>query len=503
MRRKIFAVLGVMPEPGGYAAAKFSRTPTYKSYQDWAMELTEEGAEKFYHSLYFEYGHASIADLAHLMVVFENISMPARHLLLDERLIDAQSRSTRYVDYSKAVFIIPPEIKKDKPLLFAFQKTIKEMVDLYALLGEKVAQFYEKKYASQRPKEMADERYLRTMKARSNDIARYLLPSATPKSMGIIASGRTWERIITKFLSSPLLECQEIGKELKKAICQKEAFNVALVKIEQMGFLSAKEKAELKKAIAGKNIALPTLVKYAQKKDYPGNVFQAVAKLAEKLGRLGKPDGRRKVEMFERVDPEIDLVTSMFYKATPYSYAQLLPLVKKANLGLIKKVVDLAFELKGEHDQVLREADTATLIFDICMDVGGFRDLHRHRNCVHILKPVNGDYGYDLPKEVEAVGLEKEYRQVMSRVWEIYRKIEKKYPGVGEYILPQATRRRFLMKISPWELQYIVELRTKPQGHFSYREIAYQMWALFNKKYPDWGKHMRVTSPEKVDFFKR
>ncbi len=59
------------------------------------------------------------------------------------------------------------------------------------------------------------------------------------------------------------------------------------------------------------------------------------------------------------------------------------------------------------------------------------------------------------------------------------------------------------MRMTPWQLQYLTELRTKPQGHFSYRQIAWQMYHKFNKKYPAWGKHFRVTDPRVVDFFKR
>jgi len=503
MKRKVFAVLGIMPEPGGYAAAKFSRTPTYKSYQDWALELTEDGAEKFYNSMYFEYGHASIADLAHIMVVLENISVPARNLLLDDQLIDAQSRSTRYVDYAKAAFIIPPEIKEDKEMVNLYQKTIKKMVKTYSHLVEKVTALYLQKYADKRPKEMDNDRYERTMKARAFDVARYLLPCAMPKSMGVIASGRTWERIITKFLSSPLLECQEIGAELKRAICQKQAFNLSLVKIKEMNFLSEEEKKIIKKAIAGKNIALPTLVKYVERKEYPENVYHAIKKLAKKLEIEGEADGNRGVEMFEEIDSQLDFVTTLFYKTTPYSYRQLLKAVKKAGLGLQNEAISLAYKFRGPHDAVVREAGGASLIFDICMDIGGFRDLHRHRNCVQILKEVNGDYGYDTPQEVVEAGMIEEYTETMNQVWQTYQLLEKKYSLVGEYILPQATRRRFLMKMSPWELQYITELRTKPQGHFSYREIAYKMWELFNKKYPEWGEYMRITPPWTVDFFKR
>src|SRR5690349_12231092 len=59
--RRVFAVLGMRPEPGGYAVAKFSRSA--KPYAEWAAELTQAGAERFYEAFYFQYGHASIADL--------------------------------------------------------------------------------------------------------------------------------------------------------------------------------------------------------------------------------------------------------------------------------------------------------------------------------------------------------------------------------------------------------------------------------------------------------
>ena len=44
--KRVFAVLGMRPEPGGYAVAKFSRSA--RPYEEWAAELTEAGAERFY-----------------------------------------------------------------------------------------------------------------------------------------------------------------------------------------------------------------------------------------------------------------------------------------------------------------------------------------------------------------------------------------------------------------------------------------------------------------------
>src|SRR5438270_2308926 len=107
--RRVFSVVGMLPEPGGYAIAKFSRSA--RPYQEWAQDLTQEGASRFYEQNYFSYGHASIADLAHLTLVVENISIVAAIEVLDEQLVDAQESSTRYQDFTRRRYYTPPEIR--------------------------------------------------------------------------------------------------------------------------------------------------------------------------------------------------------------------------------------------------------------------------------------------------------------------------------------------------------------------------------------------------------
>ena len=51
---RIFSVIGTLPEPGGYAVAKFSRSA--RPYEEWISELTQEGASRFYEQFYFDYG---------------------------------------------------------------------------------------------------------------------------------------------------------------------------------------------------------------------------------------------------------------------------------------------------------------------------------------------------------------------------------------------------------------------------------------------------------------
>ena len=60
------------PEKSAYALARYSRSPdSIVQSLDW---VRGHSSEKFLESFYFQYGHASIADLGHCIFCFEGIS---------------------------------------------------------------------------------------------------------------------------------------------------------------------------------------------------------------------------------------------------------------------------------------------------------------------------------------------------------------------------------------------------------------------------------------------
>ncbi|WP_407944956.1 FAD-dependent thymidylate synthase [Paenibacillus cymbidii] len=63
------------------------------------------------------------------------------------------------------------------------------------------------------------------------------------------------------------------------------------------------------------------------------------------------------------------------------------------------------------------------------------------------------------------------------------------------YLLPLAAKCRSLHQMDLSEAAYIIELRSGSAGHFSYREIAYQMYERIVEKIPEFSKHIRVTNP--------
>ena len=84
----VFAVYGVEPEVQAYAMAKYSRSAL--SMRESLKEINDQKAEKFLNTFYFQYGHRSIADLAHIAFAIEKLSMIAAIILVDEQRWDGQ-----------------------------------------------------------------------------------------------------------------------------------------------------------------------------------------------------------------------------------------------------------------------------------------------------------------------------------------------------------------------------------------------------------------------------
>ena len=102
---EVFAVYGVEPEIQAYAMAKYSRSSL--SMKESLKEITTQKAEKFLNTFYFQYGHRSIADLAHIALAIESLSILAAIVVADEQRWDGQERSTRYQDFRKSGYYTP------------------------------------------------------------------------------------------------------------------------------------------------------------------------------------------------------------------------------------------------------------------------------------------------------------------------------------------------------------------------------------------------------------
>ena len=113
----VFAVHGVDPEVQAYAMAKYSRSAL--SMKESLREISEQKAEQFLNTFYFQYGHRSIADLAHIALAVEKLSILAAIVLADETRWDGQERSTRYQNFKKSGYYVP-DFGADDLVVFLF-----------------------------------------------------------------------------------------------------------------------------------------------------------------------------------------------------------------------------------------------------------------------------------------------------------------------------------------------------------------------------------------------
>ena len=73
----------------------------------------------------------------------------------------------------------------------------------------------------------------------------------------------------------------------------------------------------------------------------------------------------------------------------------------------------------------------------------------------------------------------------------------------SQYLLPFATRGRFLFKMDFAEAEYMSRLRSGVKGHFSYRQVAWEMKLRMDEVRPELGKLIKATPPEVEDPLKR
>jgi hypothetical protein len=138
--------------------------------------------------------------------------------------------------------------------------------------------------------------------------------------------------------------------------------------------------------------------------------------------------------------------------------------------------------------------------YDIVMDIGAYRDLHRHRRCQKFRQAYSGNLGFDTPKLVADAGAAEVYESAMNAAFTAMRKLPA--PG-AEYLLPFGARSRFLFKMDFAEAEYISRLRSGVKGHFSYREIAWEMKCKMDEAEPELGRLIQATPPWVEDPLKR
>src|SRR5262245_5074406 len=318
---EVFAVYGAEPEVQAYAMAKYSRSAL--SMKESLQEITQQKAEKFLNTFYFQYGHRSIADLAHIAMAIERLSILAAIAVADEQRWDGQERSTRYQDFKKGGYFTP-DFGTNEDARRLYRATIDGLFAEYATASEKVFRYLAD--ITPRPAEMKPEAYERTLRARAFDISRYLLPLATNTSLGQIVNARTLETQVARLLSSNFREIRRLGELLKEA-ASSPAYNVnheSMMRLvneirEVDSSLGERAEQELLREVR----VSPTLVKYANASEYELKTRHELRQAAAELMKGADFAPAPVADLLDEEPLEVELATTLLYEHCDYSYRQL------------------------------------------------------------------------------------------------------------------------------------------------------------------------------------
>jgi thymidylate synthase-like protein len=126
--------------------------------------------------------------------------------------------------------------------------------------------------------------------------------------------------------------------------------------------------------------------------------------------------------------------------------------------------------------------------------------MHRHRRCHQFRQAYTGTHGYDVPELLGLSGTDAEYRVAMDATLAAMQALP---DPARQYLLPFGARSRFLFKMDFAEVEYISRVRSGVKGHFSYREIAWEMKQRVEEIEPELGRLINATPPWMEDPLKR
>ena len=461
------------PEKCAYALARYSRSPdSIRQSLEW---VRTHNTQQFLEHYYFQYGHASIADLGHTVLCFEGISELAASEAEDETLWDGQAKSSRYQDFSRSGFITPPEF--DETQAATYRAAGDRLLAAYAQVHAKVTGHLTEKLP--RPEEMKPDAYARNIAARAFDVARYLLFWGIPTNVGQVTSIRTLEKQIRRLRASDYAEVRELGSEIAEACAAQPECLWDETSTEPLA---------------------PTLARHADPDDYLRQSREDLRAWAK--AKLG-PTPPRQPERVELVRPResiAEIVATLLYPVTDWSFAELYECARYWSKAHQNEVIELALKSRTRRDDLLRGFRGGEYCFDMAIDIGAYRDLHRHRRCHQYRQDYSGNLGYDVPEALAPSGAETLYREAMESALATMRELPA--PG-SHYLLPFGARSRFLFKMDFAELEYISRVRSGVKGHFSYRDIAWQMKQKLAEIEPALANLIDATPPWVEDPLKR
>jgi thymidylate synthase ThyX len=413
----------------------------------------EARADRLYARVLSEYGDDSVAQLGGAHLACEGASNVLTKVLEWGRLMAYLEQSTRYVPYTgrpngRWKYHVPAEIARS-PLAHLFTRTMDAAFETYA----RWIPAMETHFRARHPKapEDTDAVYRSVIRAKALDTLRGLLPAATTSNVGLFGTGQAYEALLLRMFAHPLEEVRAHASLMLAELRQVIPAFLARIDQPERGGRSVRYLSETRAA------------------------FEAVARpLVAELD--AEPRADVTLTDFEP-DGEVKVVAAALYAVSHLPDDQLLALARRMSADDRTAVLRAyAGDRANRRHKPGRAFERTRYRFDVLADYGAFRDLQRHRLLTLEWQPLSTRHGYIEPAAIEEAGAVDAWRDVMDRSAALFEALEAAgLSHAAPYSVVMAYRVRFYMDMNAREAMHVIELRTGPQGHASYRRICQAM----------------------------
>jgi len=445
-------------------------------------------AEELYQRVFLEYGDDSVAQLGGVHLACEQASNLLTKVLERSRLMSYLEQSTRYIAYNSRLstghyrYYRPPEILESS-LGARFVGEMDRMFDTYADLLPRVQAWV----SANHPRSPGDSDFVhrQAVRAKALDALRGLLPAAALSNVGIYGTGQSYELLLLHMRSHPLPEARQYADmmlhELRKVI---PSFLERVDRADRGGewstYLASTREATIRAAAA----IWPDASGAGGSDRGSSETSESTAISGVRLLDFD-PDGEDKV------------IAAACFPATTLSESELLRRVR--SLGAEDRVRILQAyvgDRRNRRHRPGRAFERTAYRFEIVSDYGAFRDLQRHRMLTAEWQELSTGLDWQGSEVVEEAGLIGPFAESLERSRDLHSALVGPFPAQAAYAVALAFRIRYVLHMNAREAMHLIELRSGPQGHPSYRRIAQELHQAIDRTA---GHHAIAAAMTHVD----
>jgi thymidylate synthase ThyX len=502
--RRVFAIITPRQVDRGALMSRYSRTDKTmrRIFLDEFIKNPNRGQE-FYERVLLEYGDDSVAELGEAQVAIEWISNIAAKKIEDHRIgLSYLEKSSRYVAFDRKINghyrYCREENIMQSPFADQYIQACDHAFDVYSKNIQSMQKFIsetepidrflffdflseqETAYSnlkSQKDIESAQRVYNSTIRSKTLDTLRGLLPASTLTNLAITGNGRAFEYLLSSMFASNLKEIKMLASQLHSEL----------------------------------NLVIPAFIrrvndKYGQAlQAYLTDTRSTISELAQyyikNIEADENPHSVKLLNYEDNCEAEIKVASAILYEqASGQSLEKITHYIRSLPAYDRYKIIQTYTKLRANRrHRPGRAFEMVEYTFEMFTNFGMFRDLHRHRILTMERQLLSTRHGYDIPAEIINLGIAKDFRDCMYKCNEIYEIISKKYPAEAQYVVNFAYKYPYFIKLNLREACHMIELRTVPQGHPDYRKVCQKMYKQIKRVHPILAKGIKFVDLRKYE----